>query len=316
MSGLLFSVIICTYNRADLLAQALETVCQQTLPKERYEIIVVDNNSTDHTSEVVKRCQAAYSNVFYYLDQEAGSSHARNWGARKARGQYLAFLDDDCKAPEGWLAVAVEVVDRAAPGVFGGPYYPFYMTEKPKWYKDEYASLNLGNTAGVLAPTQHLSSGNMLIKRSIFEQAKGFRTDLGLVGKQIGYGEDTMLVEWVRTNLPQAMIYYEPRLFVYHLVRAEKMDLSKMMKRRFIHGRYSYLMSDGGQPGMRLRHIAGLLAAPLLFLSSCTLGLTLRSRQQYPYAQNYLYEKAFYWVGVMGRLSERLRAVFKREDRE
>ena len=306
MRELLFSVIICTYNRADLLAQALETVCQQILSKDRYEIIVVDNNSSDNTPDVVKRFQAAYSNVHYYLDQEAGSSHARNSGATKARGQYLAFIDDDCKVPEGWLAIAAEIVDQVAPGVFGGPYYPFYMTESPKWYKDEYSSLNLGNTAGILASSQYLSTGNMFVQYSIFEQVGGFRIDLGLIGKQIGYGEDTMLVEWVRTLIPEAMIYYDPRLFVYHLVRAKKMELGWVLKRRFIHGRYTYILSDGGQPGMSLRHMAGLFAAPVMFVYGCSLGALLRDRREYRYAQNYLYERAFVWVGVMGRLFERL----------
>jgi len=114
--------VICTHNRADLLADVLETICKQSLTAPGYEIIVVDNDSEDDTRRVTEAVSHRYSNVRYILEPRCGLSHARNRGLREANGQYVAFMDDDCKAPTHWLAVAKEIIDRVKPAVFGGPY--------------------------------------------------------------------------------------------------------------------------------------------------------------------------------------------------
>ena len=107
---LLFSVVICTYNRASLLPTALQTVCEQALDCTEYEVLVVDNNSTDETRFVTESFMQRYSNVRYCFEPQQGLSYARNRGWREARGKYVAYTDDECKVPPQWLTVAKEVI--------------------------------------------------------------------------------------------------------------------------------------------------------------------------------------------------------------
>ncbi|MGD8380729.1 MAG: glycosyltransferase, partial [Syntrophobacterales bacterium] len=92
------SVIVCTYNRAELLGGTLRTLCHQTLDTSEYEVIVVDNNSTDNTREVVDEFCRRSSNVRYCFEPQQGLSHARNQGLQEAKGKYVAYIDDDARA--------------------------------------------------------------------------------------------------------------------------------------------------------------------------------------------------------------------------
>ncbi len=119
---LMISVIICNYNRVELFANALQTIREQTLETSYYEIIVVDNNSQDGTHDIMEHFCRDYANIRYCLETRQGLSHARNLGWREANGEYVAYIDDECKVPVQWLAVARQIIERQSPAVFGGPY--------------------------------------------------------------------------------------------------------------------------------------------------------------------------------------------------
>ena len=104
------SIVICTYNRADLARQAIASVLAQDFPSSEYELLVVDNRSTDHTGAMAQEFCASNPNVRYLIEKEIGLSHARNCGWQAARGEYVAYIDDDCKVPPSWLSA-----DLAAP---------------------------------------------------------------------------------------------------------------------------------------------------------------------------------------------------------
>ena len=118
-SKLAISVVICTYNRAELLANSLQTLCEQTINKSDYEVLVVDNNSQDSTPNLTESFCRYYPNIRYFLETRQGLSHARNRGWQEAKGLYVAYIDDDCKVPEQWLTIAMKIIDRIAPTAFG-----------------------------------------------------------------------------------------------------------------------------------------------------------------------------------------------------
>src|SRR5262245_8959829 len=90
-----FSVVIMTFNRAELLAKAIDSVLKQDYPQDKYELIIVDNGSTDHTPEVVERYQNAPPvPISYYVEKRQGVSYARNLGIEKSQLEYMAQLDD------------------------------------------------------------------------------------------------------------------------------------------------------------------------------------------------------------------------------
>ena len=93
------SIVIPSYNRSDLLKKILDAVTEQTLSEEQFEVIVVDNNSSDDTKQVVQSYNEKIKGLKYVLETKQGACHARNRGIQEATGEYTAFLDDDCLPP-------------------------------------------------------------------------------------------------------------------------------------------------------------------------------------------------------------------------
>ena len=301
------SVVICTYNRGKLLADALSTVCNQTLDPSVYEVIVVDNNSTDNTNEVVKGYRRRFTNVSYCIEPHQGLSRARNRGWREAKGEYVAYIDDDCKVPEQWLTVAKKIIEQISPDVFGGPYFSFYNTPKPHWFKDSYGSREHGKEARFLTDNEYLSGGNIFFRRELLEILGGFDVSLGMSGQRLAYGEETALLRHIRETMPEQIIYYDPEMYVHHLVHSKKMSLPWVIRQRFVDGRYSYRVfknnsnTPGARQSLQIRQSVENLCKVVL---SFTRNARRRDRVRYPYFQNYLYEEVFGHIKSIGILYE------------
>lgn len=305
---LLFSICLYTHNRAQLLAQALESVCAQTLPADQFEIIVVDNRSTDDTRPVVEKFASRFKNLRYCYEEHLGSANARNRGWREARGQVIGFIDDDGKAPHEWLNVAARVVRTYSPDLFGGPIYPFYDAPKPDWFRDAYGTLTPSGPSRFLdSPDEYLYGSNLFVRRSLLQAVGGFDERLGMKGRKIGYGEETVLIRMVRQVFPASRLYFETDLMNYHLVRQEKLHFPWQFCRRFAEGRDGYHIFGNGVHGMTWRHAIGILALPVVIAFEASVGAVLRNRQAFPFAQNYYYERVLQRVATFGRLYERLR---------
>jgi glycosyltransferase involved in cell wall biosynthesis len=296
------SAVVCTYNRADLLAGALQSLGEQTLPSSDYEVIVVDNNSSDHTLAVAEGFCRRHSNIRYCLEPQQGLSHARNRGWQEARGEYVAYTDDDCKVPEQWLEVAKEVIERVSPGVFGGPYYAYCNTSKPRWLKDTYFSRNFGDHPRFLSQSEYLSGNNIFFRRSLLRTLGGFDPKLGMAGQKIAYGEETALIQRIRTSMPDQLIYYEPKLYLYHLARTDKMTMRWIVLQPFHAGRYSYKILRGDLPkGTNTFLLLGKTVVRLLLLGAdLVYGAFFRNRARYPYFQNYLFEHTSRYLRALG----------------
>ena len=300
----LISVVICTYNRADLLADVLRTLVCQTLSPDRFEIIIVDNNSKDATQGVCSSIIAENPDlpIRYVLEPRQGLSHARNRGWREARGEYVGYVDDDCRVPPEWLENAEEVVKRVQPTAFGGPYYAFYTSPKPAWFKKEYCTHVQGSEARPLQDGEYLDGANIFIRKNILKTLDGFNPDLGMSGDKIAYGEETALLLNIRKKILGALIYYDPKLHVYHLVPPQKMLLSWNARSRFINGRYASRVfnsrnSQNKNVIKKFLHGVVLIGILVLYL---TIGTIFRDRSRYPCFQNYYYERSFQYIEGLG----------------
>lgn len=303
------SVVICTYNRADLLAGALRTICTQTVDSSHYEVIVVDNHSTDHTQAVVDRYARLYPNVRYCLETQVGLSHARNRGWAVAQGTYVAYIDDDDEAPPEWVAVALDVIANVGPLAFGGPCRPFYLHRKPPWYKDSYEALNFGSDARYLSDGEFLPGLNMVFRKDILGDLGGFDPKLGMTGHNLGYGEDDEIQVRLRKKQPHAAVYYDPRLVVNHLVKPEHMTMRWVLRAAVAKGRARYwaAQAEGCDASISPARIPLRAAKVLLVFSwECLRGLVGRDRARYPYYQNYVYERAAWRLAGLGRLQAQL----------
>lgn len=325
----LFSVVVCTHNRARLLDICLRTLGRQSLPTSAYEVIVVDNNSTDTTRAVAETHRAGNANFVYVFESKQGLSHARNTGYRAARGQYIAYVDDESRIPADWLTKADTIVNRpkithGPPVCFGGPYKPWYEGAKPAWFKDIYASgPAVRFTPHILQKDEFLSGGNFFVRRETLIALGGFDPHYGMTGNRLGFGEESELQLRIRNHYPQAQILFSPDLNLYHLARPEKTSLWKTALRRFHGGRVSqalFLLTDsdrnvGTTRRDRLQLLFAAWAEAHLRLAACgfglTLGVALRNRDQYPYVQNYLYERVLGHIRAIGKQTQIMESVLR-----
>ena len=97
------SIILPTYNRKKLLKKCIESLISQNYPKEDFEIIVIDDGSTDGTEQITRKLKRKIPNLIYYKTKHNGQANARNFGLRKAKGSFIAFTDDDCVVEKNWL---------------------------------------------------------------------------------------------------------------------------------------------------------------------------------------------------------------------
>jgi glycosyltransferase involved in cell wall biosynthesis len=300
------SVIVCTYNRAKLLSTALSSLEEQALDESRYEVLVINNNSTDGTQELALEFVARHRNFSVIVENSQGLSHARNRGWKEAKGEYVAYIDDDCKPPPQWLTVGFNTINNHEADVFGGPYYPFYVSNKPRWWKDSYRTREHAEKARFLRTNEKLSGGNIFFRRSLLETSPGFNSGLGMSGKRIGLGEEDALLMYLHGAKPGLRVYYEPTLFVYHLVHPNKMTLKWAIRKRFAEGRYAEKLRIP-PPFSRNERInvwtEALVASLKIGIGTVRAFLT-RDRRLYPLPQNYLYERVFQHVKKLGILYE------------
>ena len=233
------SVVICTYNRVDLLAHVLCSVAEQSVPPEQYEIIVIDNNSIDSTREFVERFNQSHSNVRYIYEPQQGLSHARNRGWQEAKGEYVAYIDDDARAQKDWIETIAAFTERQPAAVaFGGPYSWFSLKPLPSWFNPSYASWSLGTEERPVKRNEWLKGTNMIYKRSLLQSLNGFDTRLGMTGQSLSYGEEVSLqIQIMDRGFP---IFYVPDIRVEHLVADYKLKMSWFLKSIFYRGYFSY----------------------------------------------------------------------------
>ena len=316
----LLSIVICTHNRANLTRDAIVSVLAQDFPKSKYELLIVDNASTDHTRKMALEFFEAYPNVLYVFECNVGLSYARNRGWQEARGKYIGYLDDDAKASKEWLKVAAKISRTIKPAAFGGPTFAFYNNPKPMWFKDEYESYTLGNNTRPISNEEFIIGGNMFIRRDLLKSLGGFNPQLGMAGKKIAYCEEIDFFIRLRRWLPAAVLYYDPDLFIHHLVRKEKMELRNFPKRCFVESVYFYRVfkqinqkkeeySLTKFPYVILlvfKEISHIAIVLLKIIKTCSWGLATRDRKKYRYPENYIYEQL---SGLIVEFGSRFEAV-------
>lgn len=225
----LISVVVCTYNRADLLPGCLQSLAGQTLDKSLYEIIVVNNNSTDNTQEIAEDFAGKRPNFRVITETKQGLSHARNRGYIEARGEYVAYIDDDARAYSDWIIQMLLFIERHPEiAVFGGPYDSFSLIDVPNWFPPEYGRLNLGDEERpIIVGHEWITGSNMVFKKDLFSTREGFNIKLGMKGNTISYGEEArFLIDLASDGIP---IYYVPTMKVKHLIADYKLNLKWLL---------------------------------------------------------------------------------------
>lgn len=284
------TVAICTYNRADLLAGALDSLCSQAVPARIFEILVVDNGSTDNTAVCVQDFQERFPghNIRMIYEGRQGLGLARTMAMKQAGGRYIAYLDDDARAEPDWLAQALFILQGRSEEIvcLGGPIYPFYTSPKPVWFKDAYESRSWGECERPLKLGESFSGSNMIWHKVHLERIGGFTGKLGVKGDVLSVGEETDAFNKINKQLDQPLFYYSPALRVRHWVPPFKMTVWYPLKRTFIGGQVTMKLRE--KPGWQLR--SRILLRGAVDLLSNTLRAFWHCRR-HGYWQNWLIEE-------------------------
>ncbi|MEP5938286.1 MAG: glycosyltransferase [Erythrobacter sp.] len=288
MPHLAFSIVICTHNRAQYLAKALAGVARQDFPTDQFEVLVIDNASTDETKLVVDGFQGRDHNLHYVYEAKLGLSIARNTGWRKAAGQYIAYLDDDAIPSETWLTHAANAIEQRNHdiGMLGGRVEPIWEQPRPEWLDDQLLSLlsmvDLGPTTQYVDDDFGIVGANMIIPRHLLEQFGGFSSEVGRIGNLLLSGEETLL----KRRLAKAGYrgYYSPDVSVQHHAPADRLTKKWFLERMYWQGRSSAALMrlEDTIPWSRRapKSALELLKAAILFVGSLVPGqkFVLRAR--------------------------------------
>ncbi|HZG86177.1 glycosyltransferase [Paenibacillus sp.] len=226
------SIVICTYNRADVLERTL-TYLLGVNGINLTEVIIVDNNSTDHTRQIVEKFVPRFQRMIYVLEIKQGLSIARNTGVKRAQAPIIAFLDDDAFPEKHWCKSILEgfqVNDKIM--ALGGIIELEFDGERPSWLLPQleplYSCLDLGDTQGPFPNLLHPLGANMAFRCEVFHQHK-FPENLGRKGKSLLSGEESYLFSLIRRD--KGIIYYFPKMKVRHFVAKDRLSKDWLIRR-------------------------------------------------------------------------------------
>lgn len=223
------SLVICSYNRQKFIGGALKSLLSQTLSNDRFEIVIVNNNSTDNTERIVKDFinENPQLNYTYVVEKTQGLSAARNRGIKESKSPLITFMDDDGEATQEFLEVIVDYMDTnpQVSGI-GGKVLPIYESEEPKWLNPWLGGMltiiDFGEKEFIFKGKKYPAGCNMTYRKELLEQVGGFNEKLQWrVDDKYIYYE----IQKVNRN-----IMYLPKAVVYHNIDAYRVTDSNFIK--------------------------------------------------------------------------------------
>ncbi len=224
------SVVVCTRNRAKALATTLRSLLAQDLPTSEYEVVVVDDGSTEHTAEAVAQfVDENQGSVRYVRQEHAGLSAARNNGAFHAQGDLICYVDDDIEADPSLLReIAAGANRNPDASCFGGRILVRYEGKPPRTCEREYIAANL-DAGDIEKPIDRAVGANMAIRRRALDEVGPFDEALRWQWDEVEWQE--------RLRRNGGRIVYIPGALVWHRRTAADLKLLRLLMDRFRWGR-------------------------------------------------------------------------------
>jgi glycosyltransferase involved in cell wall biosynthesis len=239
----LISVAICTHNRAERLQLALEALKKQSLPQEVFEVLIVDNLSKDNTKQICDQYSQDFIHFYYIYEPILGLSKARNTALKAAKGDYIAYLDDDAIPCVIWLEAILETFKTVEPipVCVGGPIYGLWEIPTFNWVEEYsdiasyFTTLDYGSNP-CWFPLQRFPYGaNMTYRRDALSEVGGFCEQLGRKGKSLLSQEELLLN--LALEQKGEKFYYHPKASVEHWISQERINLNWLLRRSYWQGR-------------------------------------------------------------------------------
>lgn len=247
MSELVLSVIIPTRNRSNRLKGALLSIVNQTLSKDKFEVIVNDNGSTDSTKQVVESFKNEIPNLIYHYDSTPGLHVGRHNGYKLAKSDILVYADDDIEAYPTWLEGVWESFQDPDVMLVGGKNSPKWEEKPPFWIEEKWYNLcKYGHCLAALSlidfgneikeiPAYYVYGCNFSVRKSVIKETNGFHPD-GVPFSMIEYRGDgeSYVDKYVMEH--HYKVIYNPKASVHHLVIKERLTLEYFKNRAFRAG--------------------------------------------------------------------------------
>lgn len=241
-STLRISIIVATYNRSTYLLRTLRSLAQQSLDRALWEIVVVNNNSSDDTPEQVAKFISEHPElqIVAVTETQQGLSHARNAGIRASSGEFLLFVDDDEEMNEEYLSCYLSLFEEHPDAMgAGGIMTPLYEYPVPKWIsplteQPISGSINLGKEVRLFPKHKYPIGGNMGFRRTAIKRYGDFDTGLGRTGNAPMGGEEKEL--FGRLKAGGEKIYYLPGAVIYHIIPESKFDTDYFQRLNYLNG--------------------------------------------------------------------------------
>ena len=217
------SAVVCTYNREKYLKKALESLSKQTINHSEFQVIIIDNNSTDNTKQISEDFHLKYPDIpyKYVVERNQGLSFARNRGINESNAEIITFIDDDAHLDKSFLEVVTKFLEKNSDAIaVGGKILLDYESEPPKWVSKYLASLfgyfNYGDKVKIFKRSTYPRGSNMTFKKKVFELVGNFNVNLGRVGRNLGGNEEKDIFHKIYAK--GLDVYYLPNAIVYHAV--------------------------------------------------------------------------------------------------
>ena len=257
------SVIIPTRNRAEYLQYLLESLLVQSCNKKMFDILIVDNGSTDGTADMVKRYlqRDQPPRMRYFFASKPGLHVGRHVGATHAEGEILCFLDDDVIVSPVWLGAVYLAFQEPNVALVGGKILPRWNSNVPDWINlfrvslPQYdgwtiwqlSLLDLGNVSKTI-PAQYVYGANFSIRKSVLFECRGFHPD-GMPQELIRYRGDGESALALSIEAKGYHVWYKPEAVVYHQIPPERLTVDYFCQRAFNQGvsdSYTEMRRQGG----------------------------------------------------------------------
>lgn len=243
------TVAIPTYNRAAFLRQTLAGLVEQQFPRDHFEILVIDNNSTDQTQAVVAEFAQAHPAPRYIKETKQGLDYARNRAIAESRGEVIVFGDDDILMNPDWLAqiaVPMLVDEHQRIGAVGGEVIPVFPDGLPPWVAEWHSPLAFRPDLGPLEAKHSPMGANLAFPRWVFDQLGVFHTALDRAAGNYFSGGDSEMIRRVRAGGYE--VWFAPAATVKHQMPASRTTFRYASRHAFDSAR-SRVIDRAGQPG-------------------------------------------------------------------
>ncbi|WP_455624501.1 glycosyltransferase [Parabacteroides sp.] len=237
------SVVICTYNRGKYLPLVLDSLKKQQYSFSSFEILLVNNNSTDQTDKIIQEYQQANPTLplTYITEYNQGISYARNRGVTESTGDIIVFIDDDETVESNFLQNVDDFFTRYPDaGISAGPVIPVYESQKPQWLSHYTMRLvtgayQKGNQIKLLPPKDYPGTGHACFRKALFLKYGAFDTSLGRKGNSLMGAEDKDF--FLRLMHGGEKCYYLPSAKIYHHIPDNKLTNEHFKKLTYALGR-------------------------------------------------------------------------------